>query len=377
MQVYLDNAATTWPKPQAVTESMQRFLRESAASPGRSAHRFSLKAAREIFECRELLAGYFQMPDSSRVIFTGNATQALNIAIKGVLKPGDHVITTAMEHNSVIRPLRRLEQEGVISLSIVPCDRQGIPDSAVLKSSFRKETRMLVSIFASNVNGQIMPVEDMCRMCREKGVLSLIDASQAAGIYPIRMQDLNIDLLAFSGHKKLYGPTGTGVLCVNTDEEIRSLTEGGSGSRSEHETHPDFYPDRLESGTPNTLGIAGLKAGIAFLQETGMESLLKQQRRLMEMMNQMLEPIGKLTLYYAKDGIPMLSLNIAGMRPDEAAYSLEQEFGIMVRAGLHCAPLAHRSLGTFPQGSVRISPSCFTTEEEIAYSAKAIIQLAG
>jgi len=371
VNIYLDNSATSWPKPPNVIEAITSYMTDFGASPGRSGHHFSVKAAKEVFETRELLASLFNAPSSDRVIFTANATQAINTALFGLLKKGDHVIISHMEHNSVIRPLRHLEQNGIIELSIIDCDREGYINPETIKNSFKSNTKLVVTIHGSNVTGTIQPIKQIGEICKSKNILYMVDASQSAGILPIDLQNDNIDILAFTGHKELYGPTGIGGLCIKNDIQIESLLHGGTGSKSEIETHPLFYPDSLEAGTLNTAGIIGLKAGVQYILDQGMDNILKKQIQLTDYFLSKLKEIDNIILYGPDLGevrIPIISLNIKNSMPSDVAFILDKEYGIMTRAGLHCSPLAHKTIGTFPHGAVRFSLSCFTTEEEINYT---------
>jgi len=375
VSIYLDNSATSWPKPPAVIAAISEYLTNYGGSPGRSGHHFAIKAAKEVFETRELIASLFNTPSSDRVIFTANATQAINIALFGLLKKGDHVIISHMEHNSVVRPLRHLEQEGIIELSIIDCDSKGYINLENLKNSFNSNTKLVVTIHGSNVTGTIQPVRQIGEICKSKNVLYMVDASQSAGILPIDMQNDNIDILAFTGHKELYGPSGIGGLCIKNDIQIEPLLHGGTGSKSEIETHPLFYPDRLEAGTLNTSGIIGLKAGIQYILEQGMDNIRKKQIQLTEHFLNKIKEINNIKLYgpdLGEERIPILSLNIKNKMPSDVAFILDKDYGIMTRTGLHCSPLAHKTIGTFPHGTVRFSLSCFTTQEEIDYTIEKI-----
>ena len=379
MRVYLDNSATTWPKPPQVIEAITRFLTDCGASPGRSGHRMAISAAREVFETRELVAKLFNVPNSDRVIFTSNATHSINIAIKGVLQKGDHVITTTFEHNSAIRPLRELEAKGIIEVSVIGCNSSGYFDLEVLKSSIKPNTRLVASIHASNVSGDILPVEQIGEICKSHNLLFLVDASQSAGIIPVDMQAYNIDMLAFTGHKKLYGPTGIGGLCVaNNHILLQPLIQGGTGSQSESEFHPDFYPDRLEAGTLNTLGIVGLKAGVDFILGKGFDNIQAHIQLLTLRFVKGLKTISTTDVQRTAMGslrVGVVSLNLQGYSPSDLAFALDSEYGIMIRPGLHCAPLAHRALGTFPQGSARFSFGCFNTIAEVDYTLEVLRKL--
>jgi cysteine desulfurase / selenocysteine lyase len=367
--IYLDNAATSWPKPPETLSAMLSYMQDMGGSPGRSGHRLSIEAARIIFETRERLAELFQAPDPLRIVFTKNATEALNIAVFGMLKPGDHVITSGMEHNSVMRPLRAMEKRGV-DITIVRCSPEGGLDPGDIVKSVRNNTRAIFLIHASNVTGTIMPVSEIGCIARAHGLVFCVDAAQTAGCYPIDLQDMNADMLAFTGHKSLFGPSGTGGLYIRggLEKEVDPICVGGTGSRSEHEEQPDFLPDRYEAGTPNTAGIAGLGAGVKFILERGVDLIKKREEHLVRMLIDGIRELPGIILYGQTDTVlrvPIVSFNIDGLDPAEAAFKLDEHFGIMSRPGLHCAPAAHKTIGTCPRGTVRLSVSYFNTEEQI------------
>jgi cysteine desulfurase / selenocysteine lyase len=378
MAIYLDNAATSWPKPPQVVNAMTDYLNNCGASPGRSAHSFAIKAAREVFETRELIAGFFKVPESERVIFTSNGTHALNLAIKGLLRQGDHVIISHLEHNSVYRPMKHLESAGIIELTIISCNEAGEIDLTNLKKSIKTNTRLVVTLHGSNVSGAVLPVREIGAICKAHSILYLVDAAQTAGLIPIDMQQDNIDLLAFSGHKKLYGPPGIGCLCLKNDLPLSALMQGGTGSLSEMAAHPDFYPDRLEAGTINTVGILGLKAGLKYIVDEGIEKIRREQSQLTEYLIDGLKEIKQLRLISPSKTtheLPDISFTIHGKSPSEIAMQLDREFEIMTRAGLHCSPLAHKTYGTFPQGAVRLSLGLFNTQKEIDLTIASISKL--
>jgi cysteine desulfurase family protein len=379
--LYLDNAATSFPKPESVLAAMMNFQQTIGANPGRSGHGRSIDAGRVVYETRDVLANLFHIDDPLRIALTKNATEALNIALLGALKPGDHVITSAMEHNSVMRPLRLLESHGV-ALSLVPCSWQGELDPDDLRRAFRKNTKMVVLTHASNMTGTIMPIASVGKIIREKGdVLFCVDAAQTAGALPIDVQEMNIDLLAFTGHKSLYGPQGTGGLYVREglEKRIAPLMMGGTGSRSEFEEQPDFMPDKFESGTPNTIGFAGLGAGMNFVLEQTVEAIRNKEQQLTACFLGQLETLGSnVTVYGPKDAskqTAVVSFNIRGLSPSDAAFQLEEKQGILCRPGLHCAPSAHHTLGTFPQGTIRFSFSFFHTSQDVDQAADAVREL--
>lgn len=368
--IYFDNAATSWPKPPEVKEAMVRFIDEIGANPGRSGHWLSIEAARILYEARETLSKLFNVKDPSRIVFTLNATESINLALKGLLCAGDHVLTSSMEHNSVMRPLRELEKRG-IALSIVPCSPKGELDPEEIKKRIRSDTKMIVLNHASNVTGTLLPVREVGKIARNYGILFLVDAAQTAGAYPIDMENDGMDLLAFTGHKSLYGPQGTGGLVIGENVKVQDLTplkQGGTGSRSEFEEQPDFLPDRYESGTPNTIGIAGLLAGIRFVLGKGIESIRQHELNLMGKLIEGLKEIPGISLYGSPnpmEKMATLSFNLRDFSPSEVASRLEETSGILSRPGLHCAPSAHRTIGTFPEGTVRFGLGCFNTSEEV------------
>ncbi len=380
--IYLDNAATSWPKPPQVLAAMARFLTEVGANPGRSGHRLSVEAGRIVYAAREAVAELFHAPDPLRVVFGMNATEGLNLALRGLLRPGDHVVTSSMEHNSVMRPLRALEREGV-SVTVVPCSPEGFLDPRAVLEALRPETRLVVLNHASNVTGTLLPVAEVGRaLQRMGGPLLLVDAAQSGGAVPIDMQADGIDLLAFTGHKSLYGPMGTGGLIIGERvplEEFRPLLRGGTGSRSEWEEQPDFLPDMCESGTPNGVGLAGLEAGVRWVLEQGVEAIRAHEVELSQHLSDGLREIPGVTVYGPDDAhlrTAVVSFNIAGMELSEVGMRLDEEFGIMCRVGLHCAPAAHRTIGTFPVGTVRFALGAFNTREEVDAALRAVARLA-
>ncbi len=374
--IYFDNAATSWPKPPEIIAAMQDYLQNVGGSPGRSGHRLSIEAARIVFETREKLAELFNVPDPLSIILTRNATEGLNIAIFGFLKPGDHVITSGMEHNSVMRPLRAVEARGV-EMTVVPCASDGLVDPGDIIKSIKKNTRAIFITNASNVTGTAMPIADIGKISREHDLVLCVDAAQTAGCYPIDVEEMNIDLLAFTGHKALFGPSGTGGLYIREglEKKIEPICVGGTGSRSESEKHPDFMPDRFEAGTPNTTGIAGLRAGVEFILAQRIGRIKDREEKLVQTFMDGVRDLPGLILYGQKSvqrRTPAVSFNIAGMDPASVAMELDEQFGIMSRSGLHCAPAAHKTIGTYPAGTVRFSFSYFNTEEQIVASLEAL-----
>jgi cysteine desulfurase family protein len=377
--IYFDNAATSWPKPPETIAAMQNYLQNIGGSPGRSGHRLSIEAARIVFGAREKLAELFNIPDPLRIVLTKNATEALNIAIFGLLKPGDHVITSGMEHNSVMRPLRLMEARG-IRITVIPCDKTGLLDPAQIAGAIEKNTKAIFITHASNVTGTVLPVADIGRIARDHDLVLCVDAAQTAGSYPIDVLDMNIDLLAFTGHKSLLGPSGTGGLYIREglEKNITPLCVGGTGSRSEMEAQPDFMPDRYEAGTPNTAGFAGLRAGVEFVLSRGLDEIKSKEENLTKVFIEGIGNLPGITLYgqtSVDQRIPVVSFNIDGMDPAAVAWEIDERFKIMSRSGLQCAPAAHKTIGTYPVGTVRFSFSYFNTEEQVIQSIEALEQI--
>ncbi|MBN1319843.1 MAG: aminotransferase class V-fold PLP-dependent enzyme, partial [Thermoleophilia bacterium] len=340
-----------------------------------------IEAARVVYRAREAVAGLLGVSDPLRVVFCANATHALNLALFGLLEPGQHVVTTSMEHNSVMRPLRALEAAEV-TVSLAPCSRQGVLDAAAVERALRPETALIVMTQASNVVGTVLPVKEVAVIARAHGVPLLVDGAQSVGALPIDMEDLGIDLLAFTGHKSLYGPTGTGGLVIAEHMDagrLRPLLHGGTGSRSESQNQPEFLPDKFESGTANALGLAGLEAGARWVAEHGVEQLRDQGRGLTQRLIERLANIRGVTVYGTLDAfkqLPVVSFTLDGLEPGELGLLLDERFGIAARVGLHCSPLAHSTLGTFPTGTVRLSLSAFTTVADVDAAIDAVRHLA-
>lgn len=374
--MYLDNAATSFPKPEQVYEAVLHAMRDIGASPGRGGYRRSLEAGRILFQAREAAAGFFSISDSSRIIFTQNATEALNLALHGTLTAGDHVITTSMEHNSLLRPLYALRNKGV-ELSIVPAASSGVVDVENIRRAVRANTRMIAVSHVSNVCGAIQPIGQLAELCRETGTLFLVDAAQSAGYLPIDVEHGAIDLLAVPGHKGLLGPAGTGLLYAAPHVSLKPLVQGGTGSHSTAEEQPHIMPDGFEAGTHNLPGIAGLYAGIEFVRERGLSAVYQHEFNLLNQAETALRDIPGITVYGPPDPserCAVLSFTASGVDSALLAAELDHGFDISVRAGLHCAPLAHRTLGTLPGGTVRLSPGWSTTREEIAFFSDAVVQ---
>lgn len=377
-EIYFDNAATSWPKPPVVREALDDYFGAAGGNPGRSAHRMSVAAARLVEAARSGLAELLGIADPGRIALTRNATEALNLALYGLLHPGDHVVTTSVEHNSMMRPLRHLEAGGV-KLTVVPCAPDGSLDADDVRRALRPDTRLLATIHGSNVTGTLMPVERLAALASELAIPYLLDASQTAGTVPIDVSALGVDLLAFPGHKGLLGPTGTGGLYVREGLELAPLMRGGTGSDSALERQPEFMPDAYESGTPNVLGLAGLAAGVSFLLERGVARVAAHERALREQFCAGAAAIPGIRLYGPGAGeacCGVVAFNVEGLTPSEVCTILDQSFGIMARPGLHCAPGAHRTIGTFPTGTVRFGFGWANTEAEVALALRALEEIA-
>lgn len=380
-EIYLDNAATSWPKPAGVSQAMARFLEISGGNPGRSGHRLSLAAGRVLYDVREALAEFFGLDNPLRLVFTANVTEALNLGLQGLLRPGDHVVTSSMEHNAVMRPLRALEQAGV-QITVVPCDRDGQLAPPDIEAALRSNTRLVVLTHASNVCGAILPVAEVGEIARRAGALLMVDAAQTAGILPLNMKTMQIDLLAFTGHKGLLGPTGTGGLLVGERVDVdrfSPLVRGGTGSRSEFEVQPEFLPDKFESGTPNTVGLAGLAAALGYIRQVGIQAIRQHEMELTRCLIEGLHEIPGVRLYGPQNQArqtAVVSFTLDGCTVSEVGFRLDEEYGVLCRPGLHCAPSAHRTLGTFPEGTVRFAPGWHTTREQVGLALHAIRSLA-
>ena len=375
---YFDNAATTFPKPDAVIESMADFMRAAAGNPGRGAHRLALAASEAIDEARVKVARFFGMPDPMRVVFCMNCTAALNLAMHGLLKPGDHVVTSSMEHNAIIRPLHTLAQQGV-DVTRVECAQDGSWTVEQILAAMRPETRLVVLSHASNVTGTIQPIEALGLELRSHGALFLVDAAQTAGVLPLDMEAYGIDLLALPGHKELLGPTGTGALIVGKQAVLRPFMQGGTGTRSEEEWQPENVPEGFEVGTLNSVGIVGLSAGISYINEIGLDRIRTHQIELMTRLLEGLATVPGLTVYgpaQSSRQVGVVSVNLDHWEPMDLGIALDQEYDIAVRTGLHCSPLAHRTIGTYPTGTVRFSPGYSTTTAEIDQAIEALHHLA-
>lgn len=378
--IYLDNAATSWPKPEQVKKDIVNFIDNIGANPGRSGHRQSIEAGRKILETRMALATLFNIDDCCRIIFTKNITEALSLIIFGFLKPGDHVVLSSMEHNAVIRPLREMEKRGV-KLTIVDCNKKGELNPLNIEKALQRNTKIVFLTHASNVTGTILPIKDVGQILQKKNVLFCVDSAQTAGIIPINVKEMHIDILTFTGHKSLLGPQGTGGFFIadGVEEKITPLIMGGTGSKSEYDTQPCFLPDKYESGTPNTLGIAGLGAGVSYILSQKLSKIREKEHFLTTAFLDGLKRIPSV-IYYgvdnAKQMTSTLSFNIKGKSASDVALILDEKYNIMCRPGLHCAPLAHKTIGTFPEGTVRVSFGYFNSLEDVNRTLKALDAIA-
>lgn len=378
--IYFDNAATSWTKPDCVIAAMKDYMTNVGANPGRSGHRLSIEAGRIVYHARENIAELFKCEDPMRVIFCSNATDALNLGIRGLLRKGDHAVTGSMEHNSVMRPLRDLERVG-IDITVVGSDGAGFLDPNDIREAVERKTKLIVINHASNVVGSIAPVREIGKIARDEGILFMTDTAQTAGCVPIDMKRDNIDLLAFTGHKGLMGPQGTGGLVIGDSVDIKDIgrmKSGGTGSRSEFEIHPDFLPDRYESGTMNTPGLAGLAAGVDFVLERSVDAIHEKNLSLSRRFLQGIRDIDGLNLYGGlnpKRQTSTFSFTVKNASNSDIGLLLDDEYDIMARVGLHCAPTAHRTIGTFPAGTVRFGMGYFNRSEEVDIAIEALGEL--
>lgn len=375
--IYLDNAATTFPKPKEVYCAVLDCMETYGANPGRAGHKLAMRAGREIYECRENIAKLLNVSNPMNIVFTHNATDSLNLAIKGVVKPGDHIITTSIEHNSVIRPIKSLEKKGVEN-TIVKCDKLGQLDPEDIRKAIRPNTKLIVTTHASNVCGTIVDIESVGNIAKENNILYLVDASQTLGVYDVDVQKLNVDMVAAPGHKCLLGPQGTGILYIREGLNVDILKEGGTGSNSEDLFQPNMMPDRYESGTHNTPGIAGLNAGVKFVLETGIDKIRHHEEGLCDYMLKKLKEVPNVKIYGPLDSkkrAAVISINIGDIDSGELTYLLDDMYDIATRSGIHCSPLTHETIGTLVQGTVRFSFGYFNTKEEIDKTVEALIEI--
>ena len=372
--IYFDNAATSYPKPTIVYNKMMQAMREYGANPGRSGHKLSLQAGRGVYETREIISKLFNIKNSMNVIFTSNCTESLNIGIKGLLGRGDHAITTSMEHNSVLRPLRALQDFGV-ETTVIYGDKMGRINPEDIERRIKKNTKLIVTTHISNLTGTILPIKSIGEIAKKHHIIYLVDAAQSAGVYNIDVENMNIDLLAFPGHKGLLGPQGTGGLYIRDGINLKELKEGGTGSFSNSLIQPDVLPDKYESGTLNAPGIIGLGEGIKYIMNYGIDRIRKHEEELTEHFIDGVTKIPGVKVYgpaNVKEQGAVVSLNIRDEDSSEVSCILDEEYDIGTRAGLHCAPLAHKTIGTFMQGVIRFSFGIFNTHEEIEIGIDAI-----
>lgn len=377
--IYMDNAATSWPKPPGVIEAMEHCIREAAANPGRGSHEMAVKASRVLFEGRKALAKLFRVRNPNDIVFTLNTTHALNLALLGWLKSGDHVITTMLEHNSVRRPLETLRRKLGIEVTYLKTSALGTIDLQELRDAIKPSTKLIAVTHSSNLLGTIHPVGEIGAIAKERGVKLLVDAAQSAGVLDLDVEAMGIDLLAFPGHKGLMGPQGTGGLYIHPDMELEPILSGGTGSSSESPEQPTMRPDRYEAGTPNTVGIAGLTEGVRFVLAETTERIRKREQALTAQLMEGLAAVPGVRLLGPGSEIErtaIVSFLIDGTDPSEAAFLLDREYGIAVRSGFHCTPLGHESAGTTDTGAVRASPGYFTTETEIVSVIDAVRDIA-
>jgi len=372
-KVYADYAATSKHKPPEVWEAMEHYLKEIGTSPGRGGYSLGLEADRIIFSARQKITRLFNGDKQNNVFFSLNVTHALNSVLKGFLKKGDHVVTSSMEHNAVARPLKALEDSGIIELTMVQCTKEGLLPLDKFEKAIRPDTRMIVITHASNVTGTIMPVKEVGEIAASKGIFYVVDCAQTAGVLPIDSKEIKADVLAFTGHKGLLGPQGTGgcYLSERAVQEIFTTVHGGTGSKSDLLTHPDFMPDKFESGTPNTMGIAGLNAALDWILRRGVHDIRAHEEKLTRLFLKGLQELSdKVIIYGPQDAAQQtstVSINMEGYDAGEVSFILDRIYGIMTRSGLHCAPCAHQTIESFPEGTLRFSFGIFSTAEEVEY----------
>jgi cysteine desulfurase family protein len=376
--LYFDHAASSWPKPPAVAEAMMKCINEYAANPGRGSHQMGVKASRVLFEGRKQLSQLFNIPNPNDISYALNTTAALNTAIKGFVKKGDHVICTAIEHNSVRRPLEALKTSGTIDVSYAKTDVRGNVDITELESLIRPNTTLIVCSHSSNLLGTIIPVGQIGEITKRHGIKLLVDAAQTAGVLSIDVQAMGIDMLAFPGHKGLLGPQGTGGLYISPQLDIEPLIHGGTGSQSESIEQPRVRPDRYEAGTQNTVGIAGLIEGVKFIRSETVEKIHEKEWGQIQSLMEGLTGIPGVTLYGPRMGenkTGIIAFNVGKAEASEVAFILDQSFQIAVRSGYHCTPLAHEAAGTLGSGAVRASIGYYTTDSEIEQFVHAIKEI--
>lgn len=375
--IYLDNGATSFPKPRAVIREVSRCMSEYCGNPGRSGHYQAMKTAEEIYKTRKNIARLFNVSNPTQIIFTGNTTGALNLGILGILRPGDHVVTTSMEHNSVLRPLKMAESRD-IEHTIVTCDKTGSLNLRDIKDAIKENTKLIVCTHASNVTGTIMPIKEIGQLAHRKGILFLVDGAQSGGCLPINVAEMNIDMLAMPGHKGLLGPMGTGFLYVREGLDLEPVIFGGTGSASKDRKQPKEMPDGYEAGTVNAPGIAGLGCAVRLLLDTGIASVYEHERELTGMLDENLRNMKNVKVYGVADidkKVGIVSFNIKGKSCEQVADELSENYGIAARGGYHCAGLAHKTIGCWDCGAVRLSVGPFNTKEQIKTAIEAVSRI--
>lgn len=378
MSIYLDNAATSYPKPDVVIDRMAYFMKNVGATCGRGAYTSEIESDKLVYSCRKNICTLFNFNKPSNVVFTYNITESLNLAINGILEKGDHVITSSLEHNSVMRPLKILQRYKNIQISEVPCDKNGITKACDVKNFIRPNTKLIIFTHASNVLGTIQPIKEIGTIAKKNNILFLVDSAQTAGAYPIDVKNDNIDLLAFTGHKSLLGPTGTGGLLINSDTNINPLKAGGTGVDSKYPYQPDYLPNKFEAGTLNVVGIVGLLEGINYINNIGVTSIREKENILIDYALKKLEEVPNIKIYGPKVSdkiVGVISFNIKGIPCDEIGFELSKKYDIMVRVGFHCAPTAHKIMGTYDTGCVRIGIGYFNQKSDIDALVNALVQL--
>ena len=377
--IYFDNAATTWQKPEEVYQRVDDVLRHKSGNPSRGSHKIALDASRVIFKVRRKLAAFFNIKDSSQLAFTKNATEASNLIFKGFLEEGDHVIISSLEHNAIYHPLNRLAEEGLINLTIVDTEVGTEEFITNIKAALKPQTKLVALTHASNVTGNILPIAEVGAVLADQEASFLVDAAQTAGVIPIDIEELEADFLVFTGHKSLFGPQGVGGFYFNSALDFAPLLEGGTGGSSKDRLNPDLYPDKYESGTMNTAGIAGLGAGVDFIKEQGLEEIREYEEKLLDKLKAGLAEIPEIEVLsseISQKSVGVISFRAAEIDSASIGQLLNNEYGIAVRTGIHCAPLAHQSIGTYETGTVRVSLSYFNTVEEVENLLEASRQLA-
>ncbi|GFP78259.1 aminotransferase class V-fold PLP-dependent enzyme [Clostridium fungisolvens] len=383
MSIYFDNASTSFPKPDTVSKSIYDFIVYNGGNAGRGASTSSLKSSELVYECREALCNFFNFDKTENVIFTQNITHSLNMLLLGAIKEGWHVITSSMEHNSVLRPLTMLKNQGKIELDIVQCDANGIVNETDIKSLIKENTRLIVLSHASNVVGSIQPLEIIGKICKGSNIFFIVDSAQSAGAIPVDFKLLNCDALAFTGHKGLLGPQGIGGFLISDELNAATLPTftGGTGSMSSSLIYPDYLPDKFECGTLNLPGIVGLKSGLEFIQSVGLDTIEYKELTLTKRTLEILNDFNQITVYGFKDiekeRTSTISFNILNRDPSEISFILDKQYGIITRTGLHCAPLAHKTIGTYPTGTIRLSLGFFNSLEDAETLYKAIKNILG